>query len=743
MRILFILYFAFSLSFLHAVEPPGFIIGRVSEIETGEPLAGANIIFRRTQGTVTNNTGNFIIQAEPGSLSFTVQFVGYKSVTRSVNVRAGDTLQLNIYMEPDITEIDQVVVSASRIEQRIAELTVSVSVIRPWVISSNHFTITQELLNKSPGIEVLDGQASIRGGSGFSYGAGSRVLALIDGLPILSADAGNIKWNSLPLENIAQVEIIKGASSVLYGSSALNGVINFRSALAGNKPLTNVFLESGIFGKPQQENWVWWNTPRMFNSASVSHLQKFGNTDIGFGGFFQTDNGYRRLNDEKFGRANLRVKHHNQRVKGLTYGINFNGYLTRKRDFILWENAETGALKQDESLAILLNGSFFAFDPFISLEKSDRLQHDLKSRFQITENKFPESAQNNSTALSMLAEYQSYFKLTDKLSLNAGLYGYGSNIISNFYGNHRALNLAVFTQADMALSNRLKIVAGMRLEYNSLNDVRDDIMPLFRGGLNFRAFDRTFIRASFGQGYRFPSIAEKHAATTLASVVIIPNALLLPESGWNSEIGIKHGIMTPSMNGLIDLALFYTQNINLIEYVFGFYAGQTGFRAENIEDSRVYGLELELMLNNSFGRLNYTINGGYLFTIPVEFDRVTGQGSGDYLKFRRKHSAKVHFTSSYKKYEFGIGLFVKSRILNIDNVFLNSATRELILPGFYNYWLENNTGHFLIDANIGYKLSENYRISLVVKNLTNTEYMGRPGDIQPHRNFSIRLSGSF
>ena len=60
-----------------------------------------------------------------------------------------------------------------------------------------HITDAQELINKTSGIEVMDGQASIRGGSGFSYGVGSRVLALIDGLPVLSPDAGNIKWQFL------------------------------------------------------------------------------------------------------------------------------------------------------------------------------------------------------------------------------------------------------------------------------------------------------------------------------------------------------------------------------------------------------------------------------------------------------------------------------------------------------------------------------------------------------------------
>lgn len=99
--------------------------------------------------------------------------------------------------------------------------------------------------------------------------------------------------------------------------------------------------------------------------------------------------------------------------------------------------------------------------------------------------------------------------------------------------------------------------------------------------------------------------------------------------------------------------------------------------------------------------------------------------------------------TSYKKFDLGINLYAKSKILSIDNVFLDESTRESILPGFYEYWLKNNTGYFLIDGNLSYKLNKNLDLSLAVKNITNTEYMGRPGDIQPQRNFSLRLSGKF
>ena len=742
MRIFLSLLFGLFTFLLSAAEP-GIITGRVSDQSTLEPLPGATIIFRRNQGTTTDSDGNYTIRTEPGSLSITFQYVGYKSQTSYLNLKPGETVIMDVGLEADVTEIDQVVVSANKVEQRISELTVSLSIIRPELVSGGHITNTQELLNKTSGVEVLDGQASIRGGSGFSYGAGSRVLALVDGLPILAADAGNIKWNSLPLENLSQVEIIKGASSVLYGSSALNGVINFRTADPGPRPETMFYAETGIFDQPRQRNWIWWDSPRMFSSASLSHMQKYGNTDISLGSFLIIDNGYRRLNDEKFGRLNLKLRHYSRKMQGLSYGFSMNTNMSKKTDFILWENAETGALKHSESTAIALRGSFLAFDPFISYRKPGRFQHDLRSRLQVSQNRFPESAQNDSRPMSFLTDYQSWFRVSEFVSINAGLYGYASKIESNFYGDHNALNLAAFAQTDITPFNRLKLVAGVRMEYNELDGESDKLVPLFRAGLNYRLLDFTFLRASFGQGYRTPAIAEKFAATTLGSVVIIPNPFLKSESGWNTEIGIKQGIMTSSMNGLIDIALFYSQNIDLIEFVFGAYPEGLGFRATNIEASRVYGLETEIMLNNSFGRYNYTVTGGYVFMYPVEFDPMTGLNTDVYLKFRRKHSAKLNISTSYKRYELGLGMYARSRILNIDDVFVNPLTREAILPGFFDYWIENNSGHFVMDATLGYKLTEQLNLSWVIKNLTNAEYMGRPGDIQPHRSFSMRLSGRF
>lgn len=740
----------FCFANISTAQRMGVIQGNIFDINTLESLPGATIIFNRTNVTTSDYKGNYNYTTRAGNVTITYRFVGYVTVTKTVFLNTNDTLILDLGMEQQATQIEQIVVSAGKIEQRLSDLTVSLSIIEPETFENNHITDVSELLNKTSGVEVLDGQASIRGGIGYSYGAGSRVLALVDGLPALSADASNIKWQFLPLENVSQIEVIKGASSVMYGSSALNGVINIRSADAEPEPQTKYYVETGVFGRPHNRDWIWWDSPRMYTSGSFSRLIRFDNTHLGISTYLFMDNGYRKLNEEKLGRVNFKLKQYHDYYSGLSYGFNINAGVTSKTDFVLWEDADTGALKQSETTAIGMVGSFFSFDPFVTLKADKKYSHDLRARVQSTQNNFFEAENNNSDALNIYAEYQTWYQLFPFLSINAGFSQNYSSIISLFYGNHSGLNLAGYSQLNINPTQRLRLVAGMRIEHNALNGISDKVVPLFRTGLNFRLLDYTFLRASFGQGYRYPSVAEKYAATTLGAVRIFPNINLLPEQGWNAELGVKQAVKIDNINGLVDVALFYSQSKDLIEYIFGLYRDTTslesfdyGFKSTNIEYSRVYGAELEFMLKWEMGDFYYSAGGGYVYTYPVEFNPTSGENSDVFLKFRRKHSVTINFNSRYNQFDAGLSLSARSKILNIDDVFLNEETRETILPGFYDYWLENNKGHIVIDFSFGYQLNSKLRFSLVAKNLFNKEYMGRPGDIMPHRNFSLRFSGRF
>jgi len=79
---------------------------------------------------------------------------------------------------------------------------------------------------------------------------------------------------------------------------------------------------------------------------------------------------------------------------------------------------------------------------------------------------------------------------------------------------------------------------------------------VIRAGVNYQAAKFTFIRASYGQGYRFPSIAERFVKTSMGGMNIFPNPELKPETSWSSEIGVKQGFKLWTWNGLIDVAGF-------------------------------------------------------------------------------------------------------------------------------------------------------------------------------------------
>ena len=723
--------------------------GKVYDGQLLQPLPAATILVGDQVVVSTDEKGYFTLMVPPGDLIITFHYLGYQNVRKEIRVDEGVDLFLDVAMDPSVTEMDQVVVSASRVAQRIAESMVSLNVIRFDQLHDAHQSSPRELLDRVAGIEVMDGQVSIRGGSGFSYGAGSRVLVLIDGLPALTPDAGSVRWQALPLENMSQVEVIKGASSVLYGSSAMNGVVNFRSASPTTDGQTNFYAETSVFDTPRNKNWKWWESPPTAYRISFSHMKQHGQTSLSIGSFALMDNGYRKLNEENLLRANVRIKHSHADKPGLEYGLALQGGMIWKHDFLLWEDAFSGALKQNPETANKLNGMFFYVDPFVTYQHGANTSHALRMRLQASDNAYVTDDKNDSQTRAGYAEYHLLRSLHPNLTLNAGISADYKIIMSPFYGDHTGSNMAVFSQADLILSPSLSAVAGLRGEFNVLNGEQDRLIPLMRMGLLYKLTDKTFLRSSFGQGYRYPSIAEKFASTTVGAVRIIPNPGIAPESGWNAEIAIKQGLLGDHVDGLLDLAFFYGQNKDMIEFVFGVYRNpltgqfETGFRAANIEFSRIYGMELDARVHVQTGRTGHTFSGGYVLMMPVELDPVSGKETGNYLKFRRKHSASAGWRIS-KGPMFGqLDVWYRSSILAIDEVFLHPATREQVLPGFYQYWMEHNTGYFLMNLGIGYAVSSRMNASLVLKNLTNAEYMGRPGDIQPHRQLSIRLSLGF
>ena len=124
--------------------------------------------------------------------------------------------------------------------------------------------------------------------------------------------------------------------------------------------------------------------------------------------------------------------------------------------------------------------------------------------------------------------------------------------MAELYGNHNSFNNAIFAQLDAKPLKKLNLSFGVRFERYELDGEVEYSNPVVRAGLNYQALKYTYLRASFGQGYRFSSVAEKFTATSVGAMNIFPNPDLQSERGWSAELGVKQGVRLGEWNGYID-----------------------------------------------------------------------------------------------------------------------------------------------------------------------------------------------
>ncbi|MDA9817355.1 TonB-dependent receptor [bacterium] len=235
------------------------ISGVVQDLNSGEPIIGAKVFASDGNKTLTDFDGAFSLSCKSFPVTLVTKMLQYTNDSTVLNSAGEVTIKLG---EP-VTDLQMVVVSAGRRKQAIEEVPVSIEIIKPELIDNKGITSLDQAVEQTPGVSTFDGQVSIRGGSGFSYGAGSRVLLLWNGMPLLSGYAGDTQWNAIPMEQAAQIEVMKGASSVLYGSGALNGIIAIREREPGTTPVTKLKVQYGIYDNPRRASLRWWDTNPM------------------------------------------------------------------------------------------------------------------------------------------------------------------------------------------------------------------------------------------------------------------------------------------------------------------------------------------------------------------------------------------------------------------------------------------------------------------------------------------------
>jgi iron complex outermembrane receptor protein len=184
--------------------------------EDGEALPYIRVIGNRGQaGIETNDRGEYQLQLNrQDTLYLEFQAMDYEQKEIAIPRPTQDVVVQNVKLETIGVTLGVVTVT-EQFRQRVEETTASLQTVSSKRLDQFANTNIIDAISMVPGVTIYDEQPSIRGSSGYTYGAGSRVLTLLNGLPMLSADRGSVTFDMLPTDNVAQVEVFKGATSVL------------------------------------------------------------------------------------------------------------------------------------------------------------------------------------------------------------------------------------------------------------------------------------------------------------------------------------------------------------------------------------------------------------------------------------------------------------------------------------------------------------------------------------------------
>lgn len=790
---------ASTVAFTHAQQVT--IEGRVLDGITKQPLPGATVyLVDDKKGGYTEDNGNFTLTAAlKPEIKLRITYLGYDTLFVQVPTSPNKT---TYKVEYEILEegvrIDGTVITAGRHLQKVEDVPVSMLVLDEGDVDVQATTNIEKVLEQAPGVDIKDGQPNIRGSSGFAYGVGSRVMIMLDGLPLLSADASFAQFDMIPVDNIAQVEIMKGAASVLYGSSAMGGVINVITNDAGPEPVTSVRIRGAVFDRPANPLLDWDGASAAYQSSfNMFHSRRINSTSFTALVDLVKDSGYRQGLDREQVRTMFMLKFKPEKVQGLNFGVNTSFKADSSGAMLYWKDywpdttirqtypgnglppvVDTvftgGGLTAEPSSLRKQWNTRLTLDPFIKYLTPKGRIHNYRGRMLRTWNT-NSTNQSNANAV-YYNDYQYTTRLMDSINWVSGVtFIYNTIRGDSLYdGRHHSMNIAGYTQMDLHY-NKWNITFGARYDYFRIDSEKTEASPVFRAGVNYNAWPGFNVRASAGQAFRSPSVAERYTSTVGGGLIVGANPDLVVEKGYSAEIALRQGFLigevkNPTLMGYVDVAGFLMDYNNMIEFGLDTVTGTFPallpvFAAVNIADTRITGVEVTTMAQYKKGKFDLNFTGGLTYIEPVnknptpdslqldfrydmtslerfqELNSWLSQEKQDnprMLKYREKMTVRLSATAGLGKAWLTCNFRAKSQMLAYDE-FLNFAVAGV--DEFYK--TRQTNGYEVFDFILGYNYAPRSVISFHVDNAFNEEYLVIPGYLAEQRKYSVQIKYVF
>lgn len=645
--------------------------------------------------------------------------------------------------------LDEIEVTDSRTGVQLKDLGKQVEVITQYEISQMPVNSVDELLRYIPGVEVQSrGMYGTQADITMRGGTYNQTLILLDGIRIGDPMTGHFNSNlPITLSNIYRIEVIKGASSVIYGADAVGGVINI------------VTRNMSTFFQYRQPPMMCDNAPRYIPSEKVKYIEKdtisdknyqAGTAGLSLGQFstyginyyVQVGNSNVHIDaaynhNESYGYPAFNNTH-NYGFSNHTGGTSFN-FTTNETDYIAYRFAAD--YRYFDARYFYTASSFDKSQERVERyfgQTKFRIRsyegHDITANlgliYTIDDFAFnPAFTPNNHKTISGDLNIHDQIKLGESTAMTFGTELQFNDMNSTDRGKRNQQQIGLYAVGVHDFSSDFNMNAGLRGEYLPTNNW--EVVPTI--GANYYLTDKIKIRANAGRSIRTPDYTERYVSTGLEGILSagrnLGNPDLLPEISWNYEVGTDiqlaqkislnvTGYMRDSKN-IIDYGFKkgseITNNQNLdpeFEYLY----------AQNLAELQVRGVEFKVSgfeTNDKLKNFNWYV-GGNILDITVADDvssKYITNAAG--LNFS---AGLFYIMTDYLK--IGTDAIYRKRDVTEDQSIEFGLTPE----------------YFVMDAKLTYKYNKMFVFDLTVKNLFDKEYSDILGVQLPGRWIMLGVS---
>ncbi|NPA37785.1 MAG: TonB-dependent receptor [Chlorobi bacterium] len=716
------------------------LTGNVTDVSSGERLTGVNVYIPDLQkGTVTDENGNYKIENIPYGL-FKVQFsfIGYKTKLVLLKADSG-TKEINVELEPTVIQSQEVVVTGGKVGSQHENALKIDNVGKDYLDAS----VQDNLFKK---LEMIPGVSTVSKGNNIATPvvrglSTSNLVVLNNGIRLENFQFSIDHPYTIDESDIRNVEIIKGPASLLYGSDAVGGVINF------------IKIPPAPVGTVKSEVRTSFNTN---DHNTVNSLNVRGSGD----NFFAGITGYLASSADYYSGDGIRVPN----SRGNSYsGKMFAGYRNGKIISKLYYdyNKLKPGITNPPAVNLVDDNSrqneFWYQDldnHLLSLENTlflDKLKLDVDFSFQDNKRRLIGNPQEPVSKLvdmelkSYIWKVKGSYDFSSKSNLIVVAQGFSQ---SNTNGNAPDHVLPDYTQTSASLASLWQLIvndktffqSGLRFDYKVIdvpeqyksNNTAGLVDPFhksynnvsFSTGFTRKFADKLLLRGNVASAYRTPSIAELMQDGIHGDRYEVGNRDFVPQRNIEGDMSVHYH----SAQLAFDVSGFYNR---IFDYIFLAPTADTTDAGLDIyrymqENAKLAGVEV-FAGYTPFSYLKLSISYSHLYS---ELD------NGDPLPFIPQDKISLNINSPFQTK--GV---VKKVSIGLNPLFAFDQNRP--------YILETPTDHyFLLNASLRFSVKivqQPLELSIFANNLLNETYFDHLSTLKGMgyhnmgRNFNFRL----